>query len=238
MFKRILAGVVLAAMCVFSASAVTGTVFQRTYNGISYNVLSHVNINSTRGAYPGASVTSQHGGTVPKGYVMANAVLYNSDGDRLLESGWFPNTANTLTVVPENKYNKAYSTYRGHAEVAFYDANHGDYDYFRNEVPYTPYVSLTRTVNQTDHIVSYNANGESYGTDEAGAIAQIDLDLIRAVGTNGEQGYIRSSDYPELPKHLGDPLPSEQDLPLYTSDGITVIGVYHYGGGQVVESFD
>lgn len=142
-FKRILAGVVLAAMCVFSASAVTGTVFQRTYNGISYN-----------------------------------------------------------------------------------------------EVPYTPYVSLTRTVNQTDHIVSYNANGESYGTDEAGAIAQIDLDLIRAVGTNGEQGYIRSSDYPELPKHLGDPLPSEQDLPLYTSDGITVIGVYHYGGGQVVESFD
>lgn len=158
-FKRILAGVVLAAMCVFSASAVTGTVFQRTY-------------------------------------------------------------------------------YRGHAEVAFYDANHGDYDYFRNEVPYTPYVSLTRTVNQTDHIVSYNANGESYGTDEAGAIAQIDLDLIRAVGTNGEQGYIRSSDYPELPKHLGDPLPSEQDLPLYTSDGITVIGVYHYGGGQVVESFD
>lgn len=128
--------------------------------------------------------------------------------------------------------------YRGHAEVAFYDANHGDYDYFRNEVPYTPYVSLTRTVNQTDHIVSYNANGESYGTDEAGAIAQIDLDLIRAVGTNGEQGYIRSSDYPELPKHLGDPLPSEQDLPLYTSDGITVIGVYHYGGGQVVESFD
>lgn len=126
-FKRILAGVVLAAMCVFSASAVTGTVFQRTYNGISYNVLSHVNI---------------------------------------------------------------------------------------------------------------NANGESYGTDEAGAIAQIDLDLIRAVGTNGEQGYIRSSDYPELPKHLGDPLPSEQDLPLYTSDGITVIGVYHYGGGQVVESFD
>lgn len=237
-FKRILAGVVLAAMCVFSASAVTGTVFQRTYNGISYNVLSHVNINSTRGAYPGASVTSQHGGTVPKGYVMANAVLYNSDGDRLLESGWFPNTANTLTVVPENKYNKAYSTYRGHAEVAFYDANHGDYDYFRNEVPYTPYVSLTRTVNQTDHIVLYNANGESYGTDEAGAIAQIDLDLIRAVGTNGEQGYIRSSDYPELPKHLGDPLPSEQDLPLYTSDGITVIGVYHYGGGQVVESFD
>lgn len=131
-----------------------------------------------------------------------------------------------------------YSPYRGHAEVAFYDANHGDYDYFRNEVPYTPYVSLTRTVNQTDHIVSYNANGESYGTDEAGAIAQIDLDLIRAVGTNGEQGYIRSSDYPELPKHLGDPLPSEQDLPLYTSDGITVIGVYHYGGGQVVESFD
>lgn len=209
-FKRILAGVVLAAMCVFSASAVTGTVFQRTYNGISYNVLSHVNINSTRGAY----------------------------GDRLLESGWFPNTANTLTVIPNNKYNKAYSTYRGHAEVAFYDANHGDYDYFRNEVPYTPYVSLTRTVNQTDHIVSYNANGESYGTDEAGAIAQIDLDLIRAVGTNGEQGYIRSSDYPELPKHLGDPLPSEQDLPLYTSDGITVIGVYHYGGGQVVESFD
>lgn len=189
-FKRILAGVVLAAMCVFSASAVTGTVFQRTYNGISYNVLSHVNINSTRGAYPGASVTSQHGVTVPQGYVMANAVLYNSDGDRLLESGWFPNTANTLTV------------------------------------------------NQTDHIVSYNANGESYGTDEAGAIAQIDLDLIRAVGTNGEQGYIRSSDYPELPKHLGDPLPSEQDLPLYTSDGITVIGVYHYGGGQVVESFD
>lgn len=182
-FKRILAGVVLAAMCVFSASAVTGTVFQRTYNGISY-------------------------------------------------------TANTLTVIPNNKYNKAYSTYRGHAEVAFYDANHGDYDYFRNEVPYTPYVSLTRTVNQTDHIVSYNANGESYGTDEAGAIAQIDLDLIRAVGTNGEQGYIRSSDYPELPKHLGDPLPSEQDLPLYTSDGITVIGVYHYGGGQVVESFD
>lgn len=170
-FKRILAGVVLAAMCVFSASAVTGTVFQRTYNGISYNVLSHVNINSTRGAYPGASVTSQHGVTVPQG-------------------------------------------------------------------SYTPYVSLTRTVNQTDHIVSYNANGESYGTDEAGAIAQIDLDLIRAVGTNGEQGYIRSSDYPELPKHLGDPLPSEQDLPLYTSDGITVIGVYHYGGGQVVESFD
>lgn len=125
----------------------------------------------------------------------------------------------------------------GNGKFHYLTVNNGTFDK-TIEVPYTPYVSLTRTVNQTDHIVSYNANGESYGTDEAGAIAQIDLDLIRAVGTNGEQGYIRSSDYPELPKHLGDPLPSEQDLPLYTSDGITVIGVYHYGGGQVVESFD
>lgn len=218
-FKRILAGVVLAAMCMCSASAVTGTVFQRTYNGISYNVLSHVNINSTKGAYPGASVTSQHGGTVP--------------------SGWFSNTANTLTVTPKNQYDKAYPSYRGHAEVAFYDANNnGKYVYYRDEVPYTPIISLTRSTDQLDYAVSYNANGESYGTDMAGMVAQIDLDLRRAIGTNGEQGYIRSSDYPELPKHLGDPLPSEQDLPLYDSDGVTVIGVYHYGGGQIVESFD
>ena len=238
-FKRILAGVVLAAMCMCSASAVTGTVFQRTYNGISYNVLSHVNINSTKGAYPGASVTSQHGGTVPNGYVMANAVLYNGNGDRLLESGWFSNTANTLTVTPKNQYDKAYPSYRGHAEVAFYDANNnGKYVYYRDEVPYTPLISLTRSTDQLDYAVSYNANGESYGTDMAGMVAQIDLDLRRAIGTNGEQGYIRSSDYPELPKHLGDPLPSEQDLPLYDSDGVTVIGVYHYGGGQIVESFD
>ncbi|WNM27265.1 hypothetical protein RN607_13830 [Demequina capsici] len=81
-----------------------------------------------------------------------------------------------------------------------------------------------------------NARGETYGTNAYDA----DPDLISAYATNGKLGYIRREDLQALQgplptsptgaaAQMEDPNYGTGDIPVYESDGITIIGQFHVG---------
>jgi len=84
-----------------------------------------------------------------------------------------------------------------------------------------------------------NANGQTYGSAALAPTPDQEPDLISAVGEDDVQGYLRSEDInqdlPKTPqeavsymeKHKNDP---DRLIPLYASDGKTVIGAFKHSG--------
>ena len=79
-----------------------------------------------------------------------------------------------------------------------------------------------------------NANGQTYGPSDPSGRRQLP-DLIVAVGRDGTQGYVKLADLeqpgPASPEeaasfNTADPI----DVPLYASDGTTIIGTFRIGG--------
>lgn len=81
-----------------------------------------------------------------------------------------------------------------------------------------------------------NSSGESYGTTLLSSFVGYKPDLVSAVGTHGESGYIRMAETQTLPRMLEKDCPHEFIVPLYDSEG-TVIGEFSVGcGGHLSET--
>ena len=109
---------------------------------------------------------------------------------------------------------------------------------FTEEVP--PEIQMTIDHLDVERNWPRNSKGETYGIFHEAAEAGIDLDLIGAVGTNGEDGYYRESDMPwptdskyKVPtaeemrryREYIDTLPDLIFIPLYDVEG-NVIGEF------------
>ena len=109
---------------------------------------------------------------------------------------------------------------------------------FTEEVP--PEIQMTIDHLDVERNWPRNSKGETYGIFHEAAEAGIDLDLIGAVGTNGEDGYYRESDMPwptdskyKVPtaeemrryREYIDTLPDVIFIPLYDAEG-NVIGEF------------
>lgn len=85
-----------------------------------------------------------------------------------------------------------------------------------------------------------NSQGESYGSSALENYVGYSPDLIAAVGTRGESGYIRDADTEVLPDLSAEECPHEFMIPLYNSEG-EVIGEFavdcggHFSGGMTIE---
>lgn len=85
-----------------------------------------------------------------------------------------------------------------------------------------------------------NSRGESYGSSALENYVGYSPDLIAAVGTQGESGYIRDADTDVLPTLSAEECPHEFMVPLYDSEG-EVIGEFavgcggHFSGGMTIE---
>lgn len=83
-------------------------------------------------------------------------------------------------------------------------------------------------------VYSINANGQSYGSELSAADPSQAPDLISAYGVDGTLGYVKKTDL--MAFQLASPAASRKltleqfkgaDIPLYASDGVTVLGRYH-----------
>lgn len=85
-----------------------------------------------------------------------------------------------------------------------------------------------------------NSHGESYGSSALANYVGYSPDLIAAVGTHGESGYIRDADTDVIPDLSAEECPHEFMVPLYDSEG-EVIGEFavscggHFSGGMTIE---
>lgn len=84
-----------------------------------------------------------------------------------------------------------------------------------------------------------NERGQSFGPEIYARTPDEAPDLILAVGTNGDEGYVRQSDLRGLqPKSLDDvasinaQAAQGRDIPLYAENGTTVIGKFHIEAGS------
>lgn len=83
-------------------------------------------------------------------------------------------------------------------------------------------------------LYSINANGQSFGSELSAADPSQAPDLISAYGVDGTLGYVKKTDL--MAYQLASPAVSRKlaleqfkgaDIPLYASDGITLVGIYH-----------
>lgn len=98
-----------------------------------------------------------------------------------------------------------------------------------------------RTVIGTFHVGAKNMNfpnnkhGQTYGSSADAASADMEPELIRAIGVDGTAGYVLKKDLDgELPKSPEEAIaiqnnrsPDGRDIPLYDVDGESVIGLFH-----------
>lgn len=105
-------------------------------------------------------------------------------------------------------------------------------------------LTAAHNLNQSDGVAPVfpvNKNGQTYGSDADCNSPDTEPDLIRAIGVDGTEGYVLYKDLikdqsntPEdtvayTKEHAG----KYELVPLYASDGITVIGQFEIGGGGV-----
>lgn len=78
-----------------------------------------------------------------------------------------------------------------------------------------------------------NARGQTYGTGAEG----LRPDLVATIATNGRLGYVLRTEWePPMPTTSRSPVtsnPPARTIPVYESDGVTVIGEFTVGGGHV-----
>lgn len=85
-----------------------------------------------------------------------------------------------------------------------------------------------------------NENGETFGVSIIQA-PEDEPDLIAAIATNGNEGYVRSADFlDEIAPPSGDAseiiIPEVYSIPVYKSDGTTVIGEFRVNDGLKVST--
>lgn len=94
---------------------------------------------------------------------------------------------------------------------------------------------------QDKDAIFVNENGYTMGNATTEDSSEIrDLDFYSAIGVNGKKGYIRASEM-NGPKTLDEAATyddSSKDIPVYASDGVTVIDTFHIYGPEESSSID
>ena len=104
-----------------------------------------------------------------------------------------------------------------------------------SQQPSASALSSAQTMAPTHLSFPMNARGQSYGSDENVSSSADEPDLVLAWGSNGQLGYVLNSViHPEPPTSPEEALAVQAaqpvggiDVPLYASDGVTVIGKFH-----------
>ena len=227
--KRIgIIALMLSSALIISASATISTVFKCSAAGIDYQAYSTLNTSSTapNKLAGGGTVATVSKNTVPAGYMMIKSTIMTSNGE-----------------VVGTSYGT--ETYYGQALLKLYEGG----EYKPLTVTRTP--SMTKPTRssmannnqetQDKDAIFVNENGYTMGNATTEDSAEIrDLDFYSAIGVNGKKGYIRASEM-NGPKTLDEAATyddSSKDIPVYASDGVTVIDTFHIYGPEESSSTD
>lgn len=224
-------GLVGSIYATSSSSSTSKTVYGYTYT--YYADISASQTGVRAGTYIGTNKS------LPAGYMGAIGMIYADDGTLHAKSAWDYNDSSTLGMnIPAYAEKYEYGKYYSYGKVKMY--NGSDYvTEFTKKSPIVIYDSTTKSVSELsdldsvsiDEIIQYevNDNGETYGSGICEPVLGIQLDLIRAYGTNGEIGYVKSTDletdeYDSPEECLANQSKEDIIIPLYDVDGETIIG--------------
>lgn len=178
--------------------------------------------------------------TVPTGSMGQQAVLYDSTGRVVTASDMIYNDESLKGFYVYSPY--LYDTtgkYFARSIAEFYNGN-GYTSYTGNKSPIMTLKLNTMRLSEDKDIEEFmlkeeydvNNNGETYGSLLSEYTIGEAPDLISAVGTNGEEGYVRAEDLTPEVSSIEEALEQEiengevRTIPLYDVDGETVIGEF------------
>jgi hypothetical protein len=205
---------------------------EKTADGISYEFWNL--INTTPQQPSGSNVMTCtniiSSSSVPSGHMGCSAELYDRSGDMILASEWV--------------YNPQPTTFCQSYHTTFFVSGDGVYVFGRgitdlwNGNGYDTYYTdrtpnvLVRTIVE-DMPIATNRNNQTYGSAFYAASPEEVPDLIAAKGIDGTQGYVYATDVYGVgrinsPEELSfrTASTSATTIPLYDSDGTTVIGAF------------
>lgn len=214
----------------FAASSPTqyATVYSHDYSYFNAAV------SLATGARAYVSVQNEDGtGGIAAGYMGGNAKLYNSNGIISKSTGMQYTDKYMVGMAWYTDFATWSGSYYAKSQVAFYNGN--GYDKFDvNKSPSVNYSSSSSIIQMTEKLViseyKINENGEKYGSELYADVCGELPDLILAEGKNGEIGYVRNIDLNPEPKTIEEAIALNKitEIPLYSSDGKTVIGVFEF----------
>lgn len=214
----------------FAASSPTqyATVYSHDYSYFNAAV------SLATGARAYVSVQNEDGtGGIAAGYMGGNAKLYNSNGIISKSTGMQYTDKYMVGMAWYTDFATWSGSYYAKSQVAFYNGN-GYNKFDVNKSPSVNYSSSNSIIQMTEKLViseyKINENGEKYGSElYADACGELP-DLILAEGKNGEIGYVRNIDLNPEPKTIEEAIALNKitEIPLYSSDGKTVIGVFEF----------
>lgn len=183
--------------------------------------------------------------SAPTGYMGGHGRLFTSTGTL-----WCSGLITYNTAAVSNHYNYSPRTYIAglyYAQSRAFFYNGDGYDAYTGYTSpiltliSTPSSSYDSIINSAERVLdeicsrtSYekNENGETYGSALSAETIGVEPDLIAAIGTNGVEGYVRSSDFatgvmsPEEAIVYMDNLSDSISIPLYDVNGSTVLGEF------------
>jgi len=245
-FKALMLGIVASIILTSTifADTVSNAYDTPTINGKNYSFTSKVVdrwVGSPNATAEAVADIQSKSGNVPTGYMGGHARLFTSSGTLWSSGTIVYNTSTISSLYAYSPTTNVAGQYYAQCRAYFYNGD--GYDM------YTGYQSPILTLSPTSNLASVafenaldeirsqtvyetNANGETYGSALSADTIGVEPDLIAAVGTNGLEGFVKSSDLdpgvtsPEeaivYMNTIGDTL----SIPLYAVDGTTVLGEF------------
>jgi len=186
------------------------------------------------------------GGNVAAGYMGANGRLFNSSGNLLKETGMLYNITDyyfQVAVINSGVYsgNGAYSQ----GEVKLYNGDHfvSDTLYKTKTIGVSGAPAALLADQLSDGEYPVNSSGKTYGSAVLADIVGYEPDLISAIGTKGQEGYVKHEDVqepdintPEDALAYMQTRPETYMIPLYNIQG-EVIGEFEIGNTMDVSGY-
>ena len=183
-----------------------------------------------------AWIQTINGQNVPARYMGANGRLFSPSGSLLKATGMLYNTASYYFVVATMS-NSVYSGNGAYSQgkIEYFNGDHFDSD----ELYKTETIPASRAFladQLQDGKYSVNRNGKTYGSILLKEATGYEPSLISAVGTEGQEGYVRREDLqgpeirtPEEAVAYMQTRPESYTIPLYDLQE-RVIGEFEIGG--------
>lgn len=224
-FPAIMVVAIVAITCISAfaidasySSKSTATVGGRTYTYYSYIERWNEEKLCAR-VYAGTSKV------VPIGYIGLQSRMYNSNGALEQSSDWRYSEIECVSF-DSYVYVRADSNdyYYSKGRVKLYNGN-GYTTYTANASP-----NMSLQMSRTPVQVTINENGDVYGSEIFLEAIGVEADLIYAIGENGVEGYVKATDLEgpviKTPAEAVRQVRVNRTIPLYASDGISVIGSF------------
>ncbi len=198
----------------------------KTVNGYKYKFWSVVANTVPGKMFAQTTLTVENADEVPTGYMGAQARLYNSSGVLKNSTDWIYNESSSGALLALSNFSHSSGYFYSKGQVKLYNGN----GYSTYSCASTP--NYAPTFHSVQTVVQVNEKGEVYGSEYFLNQIRVQPDLVLAEGNDGTVGYVKAKDIEtadiETPEEAiaYEANRTAYTVPLYASDGETVIGSF------------